>query len=62
MSEKERCSCGAWMKNFDTSFYVEGIGTIPHNLHMCVNPRCPQSVSKDFIPPVPRESDSKRSK
>lgn len=61
--EKERCSCGAWMKEFDTSFYVPELQkTIPHALRMCVNPRCPESVSKDFVPPVPRKSDTKRTR
>ena len=60
-TEKKRCSiCGCWMKEFDTSFYVEGYGTIPHALRMCVNPKCPDSISKDFVPPVPRKSDSLR--
>ena len=52
MSEKERCSiCGAWMTNFDTSFEWEG-NLIPHNLHMCTNPRCPDHIEKDFLPHV----------
>jgi len=61
-TEKERCSiCGCWMKEFDTSFYVPELHTtIPHAMRMCVNPRCPDSISKDVIPPVPRESDNLR--
>ena len=48
--ERERCSiCGSWMTSFDTSFEWEG-ETIPNNLYMCTNPRCPDHVDKNFLP------------
>uniref|UniRef100_A0A6M3LYC2 Uncharacterized protein n=2 Tax=viral metagenome TaxID=1070528 RepID=A0A6M3LYC2_9ZZZZ len=57
---KERCSCGAWMTNFDTSFEWEGV-TIPHNLYMCTNPRCPGHIDKNFLPKIRDSASSPQS-